>query len=237
MALSLSIILPVLNESGLIQSQLQKLQPLREQGAEIIVVDGGSTDDSARLASGLADRVITSEAGRARQMNAGAEQASREWLLFLHIDTTLPASMSNIVMAWDFSHATWGFFNVRLDGEPLVYKVLSWFINRRSYYSGIGTGDQCLFVRRDVFSDIGGYSDIPLMEDIELCKRLKKKARPLIVVSKATTSARKWQREGVWRTVFLMWRLRLAYFFGADPHQLAQKYYDRKYDQAGDKGL
>lgn len=223
-ALPLSIVIPVFNEEE-IYSCLRHLQGLRKQGAEVIVVDGGSNDDTMAVAKPLADQVISSEKGRARQMNAGAALADREWLLFLHADTRLPANLPDIMIAWRFSSAVWGFFGIKVRGAPRLLRVVQWFMNRRSFLTSISTGDQCQFVKREVFAQIGGFADIPLMEDIELSKRLKKKSRPLFVNAKAETSGRKWQRDGIWPTIFLMWRLRLAYFFGVSPEVLVQRYY------------
>lgn len=225
MSLSLSIVIPVFNESSAIKASLQRLQELRTLGAEVIVVDGGSEDDTVALCQAGADRVLVSSRGRARQMNAGAAAASGRWLLFLHADTWLPDNITNAVMAWEYSRSKWGFFFVRLTGDRWILRVIAWFMNRRSYYTSISTGDQCQFVEREVFEDIGGFANIPLMEDIELSKRLKRIGRPLIVVAKAETSNKKWQDEGVLRTVILMWRMRLAYYFGATPEQLVKKYY------------
>lgn len=232
MTLSLSIVIPVLNESSNIEACLQDLQPLRELGATVIVVDGGSQDDTAALAQTGADQVVVSKAGRARQMNAGAALARTKWLLFLHADTRLPDKMADAVMAWDYSKSVWGFFFVRLDNERLSFRFIEWFMNRRAYYTSIGTGDQCQFVLREVFEQVGGFADIPLMEDIDLSKRLKRITRPLIVVAKARTSARKWLDEGLLRTMLLMWRIRLAYFLGVEPEHLVEKYYSSHADKS-----
>lgn len=233
MALSLSIVIPTLNESRYIEACLQSLQPLRVLGATVIVVDGGSQDDTAPLAQAGADRFIVSEPGRARQMNAGAALAQGKWLLFMHADTRLPEKMAEAVMAWDYSKSVWGFFFVRLDSGRLAFRVIEWFMNRRAYYTSIGTGDQCQFVQRKVFEQIGGFADIPLMEDIDLSRRLKRISRPLIVIAKARTSARKWLDEGLLRTMLLMWRVRLAYFLGAQPERLVEKYYASHSDRSG----
>jgi len=224
-SLPLSIIIPVLNEAEEIYPCLRRLQELRKRGVEVIVVDGGSDDDTIAVATPLADQVISSEKGRARQMNAGAALAGREWLLFLHADTRLPVNLPDIMVVFDFTPSVWGFFAIKVRGASTLLRVVQWFMNRRSFMTSIGTGDQCQFVKREVFEQIGGFADIPLMEDIELSKRLKKKSRPLFVSAKAETSGRKWQRDGIWPTILLMWRLRLAYFFGASPEILEQRYY------------
>lgn len=228
MTLSLSIVIPVLNESSSIEACLQRLQPLRALGATVIVVDGGSQDGTTILARAGADQVVISKPGRARQMNAGAALATGKWLLFLHADTRLPENIHEVVIAWDSSRSAWGFFFVRLDKQGLAFRIVEWFMNRRACYTSIGTGDQCQFVQREVFQQVGGFVDISLMEDIELSKRLKRVSRPLIVVARAHTSARKWSDEGLLRTILLMWRIRLAYFFGARPEHLAEKYYGHR---------
>ncbi|HCO59232.1 MAG TPA: glycosyl transferase [Porticoccaceae bacterium] len=222
---SLSIVIPTLNEAATIKDCLQALSSVRDLGAQIIVADGGSYDETVTRARAGADKVVVSKPGRAGQMNAGAREATGQWLLFLHADTRLPENMADVITAWEFSHSAWGFFFVRLDSPRMVFRIIERLMNWRSYYSRIATGDQSLFVKRELFERLGGYADIPLMEDIELSKRLRRTGRPLVALARATTSARKWEREGVVSTVLLMWRLRLAYFFGADPAELVRKYY------------
>ncbi len=224
-SLPLSIVIPVLNEAEEIYPCLRRLQALRKQGVQVIVVDGGSDDDTIAVATPLADQVIRSKKGRAQQMNAGAALADHDWLLFLHADTRLPVNLPDIMVVWRFTPSVWGFFGVKVRGATPLLRVVQWFMNRRSFLTSISTGDQCQFVKREVFEQIGGFADIPLMEDIELSKRLKRQSRPLYVSAKAETSGRKWQRDGIWPTILLMWRLRLAYFFGASPQTLEQRYY------------
>ncbi|MBQ0721183.1 MAG: TIGR04283 family arsenosugar biosynthesis glycosyltransferase [Gammaproteobacteria bacterium] len=224
-SLPLSIIIPVLNEAEEIYPCLRRLQALRKQGVQVIVVDGGSDDDTIAVATPLADQVISCDKGRARQMNAGAALADRQWLLFLHADTRLPVNLPDIMVVFNFTSSVWGFFGVKVRGAPALLRVVQWFMNKRSFLTSISTGDQCQFVKRAVFEQIDGFADIPLMEDIELSKRLKRQSRPLFVSAKAETSGRKWQRDGIWPTIFLMWRLRLAYFFGVSPTLLEQRYY------------
>lgn len=222
----LSIIVPVLNESSVIATALARLQALRSRGHEIIVVDGGSEDDTAAVARPLAEQVVASPRGRAAQMNCGAQFAGREILLFLHADTTLPADADRLIQAGllDGKNA-WGRFDVRLSGPGAALRVVESCMNLRSRLTGIATGDQAMFVRRATFEEIGGFPGLPLMEDIALSARLKRVSRPLCLRQCVVSSSRKWEQEGVLRTIALMWRLRLAYFLGADPADLARRYY------------
>jgi rSAM/selenodomain-associated transferase 2 len=221
----ISVIIPVLNEASRIQSMLRELQALRRAGDETIVVDGGSSDDTAALARGLADRVEIAPRGRALQMNAGAAVARGDILLFLHADTKLPLSaFSTIESSLRNSALHWGRFDVRLESRRPLIRAVAFLMNLRSRLTGIVTGDQAIFVRRETFERAGGYPQIALMEDIALSRALKKTSWPVRIPTPALTSARKWESGGVWRTIFLMLRLRLAYFFGADPERLALLY-------------
>lgn len=225
--LRLSIIVPVLNEAAGIVAALQALAPLRMQGAEVIVVDGSSTDGTADLARLLADRVLVAPRGRARQMNAGAAAAQGRVLLFLHADTRLPAVLpAPTFEAFDAlaDAGGWGRFDVRIAGRSPWLKLVAAMMNLRSRLSGIATGDQAIFVTRSAFDTVGGFADIPLMEDIALSKALKRLGPPLCLSSCVTTSGRRWETHGVWRTIILMWWLRLRFFFGADPQRLALEY-------------
>lgn len=222
----LRIVMPVLNEGAQLTARLKALQGLRAQGAELVLVDGGSQDDSWALAQPWVDRLLCSALGRARQMNAGAmdtAQAQADALLFLHADTELPGdAFQRITQA--LSMQAWGRFDVRLDSSDIRLRWVEAMMNLRSRLTGIATGDQAMFVRRDAFLAAGGFPEQALMEDIELSKRLLRQSRPACLRDRVRTSARKWERGGVWRTVWLMWRLRLAYFFGAAPEQLAIEY-------------
>ena len=223
----LSLILPVLNEASIAVSALQALQPLRSAGHELILVDGGSTDDTVVLGGPLVDRVETSAPGRARQMNAGAAVARGAVLWFLHLDTRVfPGAAGQILDGLLASGKEWGRFDVRLSGRHPLLRLVERLMNLRSRLSGIATGDQGIFVRRELFWTLGGYPEIPLMEDIALSRDLKRQGRPLCLTKRLTTSSRRWERQGVLRTVLLMWRLRLAFFLGADPVNLAKAYRD-----------
>jgi rSAM/selenodomain-associated transferase 2 len=221
----LSIIMPVLDEGEGIAAALDALAALRARGSEVIVVDGGSRDTTVQQARPRADRVILASRGRAAQMNAGAKQASSDVLLFLHADTRVPADVDHVVLkGLEGSGRVWGRFDIKIDGRAPVLAAVAWFMNLRSRLTGIATGDQAMFVRRGAFQAVGGFPAIALMEDIALCKRLKRVSRPLCLRELVTTSGRRWEKKGVLSTIILMWRLRLAYFFGADPKELARQY-------------
>jgi rSAM/selenodomain-associated transferase 2 len=220
-----SIIVPALNEAGQIVATLQPLQPLRAAGHEVIVVDGGSTDGTAALAVPLADRVLRSERGRARQMNSGAAAARGQILLFLHADTYLPAGADRLILdGLARTGKGWGRFDVRLSGRHPLLVITGPLFSMRSRITGAATGDQAIFVRRDWFEDAGGFPAIPLMEDLALSLALKRRGRPLCMWQRVVTSSRRWEANGIVRTILLMWRLRLAFYLGADPHDLARQY-------------
>jgi rSAM/selenodomain-associated transferase 2 len=221
----LSIIIPVLNEGEGIAAALDALSDLRSLGSEVIVVDGGSRDATIQRARLRADRVISAPPGRALQMNAGAAKASGDVLLFLHADTRLPTAAEHVILdGLERSGLSWGRFDVRIEGHSPLLFIVGWMMNLRSRFTGIATGDQAMFVRRQTFEAVGRFAEIPLMEDIDLSKRLKKESRPLCVRERVVSSGRRWEENGVLATIMLMWRLRLAYFFGADPKVLARRY-------------
>lgn len=221
----LSIIMPVLDEGDAIAGALDALAELRGLGVEIIVVDGGSQDATVQRARLRADHVLVAPRGRASQMNAGAAKASGDVLLFLHADTALPREAERLVLdGLARSRHDWGRFDVTIAGRHPMLRLIAFMMNLRSRLTGIATGDQAIFVKRDAFHAAGGFPDIPLMEDIALSKRLKRLSRPHCLRERATTSGRRWEAHGVFRTILLMWRLRLAYFFGADPAALARRY-------------
>jgi rSAM/selenodomain-associated transferase 2 len=213
-------VVPVLNEAAGIRAALEALAPLRAQGHEVIVVDGGSRDGSAGLARGLCDRLLDCAPGRALQMNAGAGAASGEILVFLHADTALPPDAPGAI-AQAMKNHVWGRFDVEIEGRHPLLKIIAWSMNLRSRLTGIATGDQAIFVRRDAFA---GFPGIPLMEDVAFSKAMKRRGAPACLRSRVRTSGRRWESRGVLRTVLLMWRLRLAYALGADPARLAEKY-------------
>lgn len=222
----ISIIMPVLNEAQCLSHLLERLQACRSDG-EIIVVDGGSCDDSAELSKPYVDQLVNSLPGRAKQMNAGAAQANFLILLFLHADTVLPENALQEINQAISNGAAWGRFDVQFDCTDWPFKLIARMMNWRSRRTGICTGDQALFVRKSLFDQLGGFPEIALMEDIALSALLKTHSKPYCLKSKVTTAARRWQRHGIIKTILLMWRLRLSYFLGAHPDELARRYYGR----------
>ena len=221
----LSIVVPALNEAAGIVAALSALKPFTARGAQLIVADGASSDDTVVLARAAGATVITAPRGRALQMNAGAQQADAAVLLFLHADTLLPEDADQLIAAALASGTNdWGRFDVRIAGHSPMLRVVAALMNLRSRWSGIATGDQAIFMTRAAFDAVGGFPAQPLMEDIEMSHRLLKRSRPACLRAKVLTSGRRWETRGVWRTVLLMWRLRFAYWRGAAPEHLAELY-------------
>ncbi len=222
----ISVIIPALNEADVIVTTLTGLQAFRRNGHELLLVDGGSRDDTVALAAPLVDQILDSAPGRAIQMNAGARAARGDILWFVHADTVIQIDINRLIpSALRNSKSGWGHFSVRLSGKAPLLRIVEKAMNRRSSITGIATGDQGLFIHRSLFEQLGGYAEIPLMEDIEICRRLKRSAgAPSCLPEKLTTSSRRWESAGILRTILLMWRLRLSYFFGADPNELARRY-------------
>jgi len=220
----LSIIIPTLDEAATIEALLAQLSPWNAQGVELLVVDGGSLDETVSRASSLASRVIVSEAGRARQMNTGARQARAGHLLFLHADTRLPRDADRLIASALSSEHCWGRFDVRLEGRHPLLPIIAWAMNLRSRLTGIATGDQAIFMTREAFAAAGGFPDQPLMEDIEMSRRLKHQSSPSCLRARVTSSGRRWERAGAWRTLLLMWQLRWRYWRGTPADDLARAY-------------
>ncbi|GMQ88969.1 MAG: TIGR04283 family arsenosugar biosynthesis glycosyltransferase [Gammaproteobacteria bacterium] len=258
--MQLSIIIPVLDEAECIVALLQQLQPLRARGHEVILVDGGSKDETVALAESLVDQLLIAPAGRARQMNAGADAANGQMLWFVHADSGVPDKAEELIIKATLINPScrrinpscrrinpscrrrpasrslktvdpgirrdddWGRFNIRLSGDSMLLRIVEQLMNLRSRITGIATGDQCIFVSRALFERVGGYADLPLMEDIDLSKRLKREQRPVCVQHTVTTSSRRWEQKGIVRTIVLMWYLRLAWFLGVPAARLATRY-------------
>jgi len=226
MTVQISIVIPVLNEAEQLTDKLKALQHLRDR-CQLILVDGGSTDESRSIAEPWVDKLISSSPGRAIQMNTGAAQADADVLLFLHIDTQLPDDGIELMINSVNNGYLWGRFDVAFDATQAMFKLIAFFMNHRSRLTGIATGDQGLFMTRQAFQLVGGFPQIALMEDVAISAKLKKLSQPACLKAKVITSARRWQQYGIFKTILFMWRLRLAYFFGADPNNLATRYYRR----------
>jgi rSAM/selenodomain-associated transferase 2 len=223
----ISVIVPVLNEEKGIGATLTALAALAPD--EVIVVDGGSADRTREISAQSGAVVECSVAGRAAQMNAGARRANGDILLFLHADTTLPPSaFDDIRGALADRQKVGGRFDVELKGNHPMLRVIGVMINRRSRLTRVGTGDQAIFVRRDVFAAMGGFPEIPLMEDVAFCRALKRRGGVACLHSRVTTSARRWEVEGVWRTIVKMWLLKLLYLAGVPPAMLKRFYADAR---------
>ncbi len=223
--LVLSIIVPVLNEADSIEAALQRFQFLRQQGCELIVVDGGSVDGSADLARPLADQVLVSPAGRAVQMNRGAEVARAARLWFLHIDSVLPENFLPDLLATlpEGTHA-WGYFTVRLSGDTFMLRLIEFGMNKRVRRTSIVTGDHGVFITRTLWDAVGGFPTVSLMEDIAISRKLRALVRPTALAHVLITSSRRWEAGGVVRVMLLMWLLRTLYFLGVSPDYLARFY-------------
>lgn len=220
-----SIIIPVLNEEKTVYGLLQQLQNYRRQGHEVIVVDGGSIDKTVPISESLADKVIQSKSGRAIQMNSGATQARFDVLWFLHADTLIPDNaIERIQFYLSNEKYQWGRFNIKLSGSHVFFRVIEKMINIRSCLSSIATGDQGIFITKIFFEVEKGFSDLPLMEDVELCKRLKCISSPVCAKEVLTTSSRRWEKNGILSTVILMWRLRFLYWIGTSADKLSEQY-------------
>ncbi len=220
----LSIIVPTLNESRHIDALLDDLQPLRADGHEIILVDGGSADDTVAHARSRVDQLIVTPPGRARQMNIGADLGTNPVLWFLHADSRVPATAHHQLTA-RMMKRSWGRFDIRLSGSDWRLRIVERLMNWRSCLSRIATGDQGIFVSRELFEQVGGFPEQPLMEDIALCRHLRRLARPTCIhTPRLKTSSRRWETRGIGRTILLMWALRLAYALGAPPERLARHY-------------
>jgi rSAM/selenodomain-associated transferase 2 len=221
---TIAIIVPVLNEADALPALLAHLQTLQHEGAELVLVDGGSSDNTRSLAENAGLRVVLSERGRALQMNAGAASSSADVFVFLHADTSLPNAALALIRANLQSPVGWGRFDVAIAGHSALLPVVAWMMNWRSRLSGIATGDQAMFMTRQAFEKIGGFAAQALMEDIEASRRLRALSWPLCLRAKVITSGRRWDTHGVWRTIFLMWRLRWAYWRGRPASELAAVY-------------
>jgi rSAM/selenodomain-associated transferase 2 len=228
MSAPLCIVIPVLNEGAQLPHCLRALQPYRTRGARIVVVDGGSSDASRAIAERFADIVFVGPRGRAAQMNAGVAACPAEVYLFLHADSRLPASADADIRRALIGGYQWGRFDVRIQGRHPLLPLVARLMNVRSRLTGIATGDHALFVRHELFMSVMGFPELPLMEDIGLCKVLLRRGRPACLRAVVQTSGRRWDQDGFLRTLGLMWGLRLAYSLGVSPARLAPLYGDTR---------
>jgi len=223
--MKISIIIPARNEAENISRLLQSLQVFRENGHELILVDGHSEDETSRIALPFVDKLLQTPAGRATQMNAGADEASGDVLWFLHADSVVPEHADELIInAVTMGTSTWGRFDIRLSGRQRLLRLVESSMNLRSRLTGIATGDQGVFVSRGLFYRAGGFPQQRLMEDIVLSKHLKKYQAPICLREKLETSSRRWEQRGIIRTILLMWRLRMAYFLGVPADKLSLHY-------------
>ena len=222
--LKLSVVIPALNESEQIEYCLNGLQLLRQQGHEIIVVDGGSNDNTVSLALPLCDRVIQSRKSRSIQMNSGAAEATGHCILFLHADTILPSDVADLFLQVQNIEKKWGRFDIRLSGRDGLFRIIETCMNIRSRVTGIATGDQGVFVGKELFFDVNGFPEIALMEDIAMSKLLLKHSKPLCFRERVVSSSRRWEKNGIIKTILLMWMLRFLYFFNFDTNKLKKLY-------------
>ena len=227
----LSIVIPVINEGAGLDSRLRQLRTQLSglPDSEIIISDGGSQDDTLSIAQVHGCKIVSGPAGRARQLNLGAKQAVYGWLLFLHADTRLPGDFHAQVM----QTKNWGFFKLRLSGTQSVFRLIEKMISGRSAWSGISTGDQAQFFKTDFFRSIGGYPDIPLMEDVAISKKARGLAKPLVIDEPVITSSRRWEQNGIVKTILLMWWLRFAFWIGISAKRLHRIYYPQRDETRG----
>lgn len=221
--MSLSIIIPILNEEKQLPELFGNLKTAVLAQDEVIFVDGGSTDQSVSMCCAAGYRVLKASRGRALQMNRGADQSAGELLLFLHADTRLP-DVAGILLSELHQRPVWGRFDVKIKGTSKLLSMVALMMNLRSRLTGIATGDQAIFVSRELFLQVGGFPQQPLMEDIDLCKSLKRLLPPKCLRVRVITSGRRWEQRGVWRTILLMWRLRWRHWRGAPIDEIARAY-------------
>lgn len=218
----LSIIVPVFNEGAYLENNFVNFHSLESDSTELIFVDGGSSDDTVSILEAAGFRVQRSQKGRALQMNTGADVALGQHLLFLHTDTQLPTSIGDLLPLLE--NQLWGFFTVQLSHPGRVYRVISLGINLRSWLFNVATGDQGIIVQKPIFQALGGYKNMALMEDIELSRRLKNIAAPMILPNVLVVSSRRWEHRGPLKTAILMWGIQLAYKLGVSPERLRTWY-------------
>ena len=221
----LSVIIPVLNEAEFLTQQSNRLESFIKEKHEVIVVDGGSKDNSASIASKAGFSVFVTNASRGHQLRIGVEKSQNEILVFLHADTELPLHATSLICnALAPTHNHWGRFSISFTSSKLIFQLIAWFMNKRSCLTGIVTGDHAMFMERDYYFKCGGFPDCTIMEDIVISKRLKKASRPVCLSEKVKTSCRKWERQGVYKTIIKMWNLRILFLMGVSTEKIAKLY-------------
>lgn len=221
----LSFIIPALNEAYYLTRQRKFLRLLIDSGHEVMIIDGGSKDNSIKIAESLGCRTYTTKPSRGYQLHFGALKSTNNIIVFLHADTCLPSDATGLIIkSLAQTNSKWGYFNIGFTNRNLIFKVIAWFMNKRTRFTGIVTGDHTLFVERNIYLDSGGFSDIPIMEDIDISKRLNYFSSPTCIASNAITSSRKWETHGIISTILKMWLLRILFFFGISPHKISKMY-------------
>ena len=221
--ISLSIIIPVRNEASHLPSLLNALQKRKSDNTEVIVVDGCSEDDTLNVICQRKNRILRSEPGRAQQMNTGARHAKGEYLWFLHADSKVDFDFESIIES-GLKNKKWGWFNVRLSNTKIIFRVIESMMNYRSKITSVATGDQGIFIHKNIFIEQGLFPSIALMEDVKFSKKIRSSESPFISDTPLETSTRRWEQNGPIRTIFKMWTLRLLFFLGASPNWLNKQY-------------
>ena len=221
--ISLSIIIPVRNEASHLPSLLNALQKRKSDNTEVIVVDGCSEDDTLNVICQKKNRILRSEPGRAQQMNTGARHAKGKYLWFLHADSKVDFDFESIIES-GLKNKKWGWFNIRLSNTKIIFRVIESMMNYRSKITSVATGDQGIFIHKNIFIEQGLFPSIALMEDVKFSKKIRSSESPFISDTPLETSARRWEENGPIRTIFKMWTLRLLFFLGASPNWLDKQY-------------
>lgn len=222
---SFSIIVPVLNEGILLTHHYNKFKKFLDDGHEVIIIDGGSEDDSVKISKNIGCKTFVTKSSRGFQQHFGVQQCTKEILLFLHADTSLPGDAFTLIhQALTDTKKKWGRFDITFSNTNMIYKIIAWLMNNRSCITGIITGDHVIFTTRSIYFESGGFADIPIMEDIEISKRLKLISKPICLKQKVVTSSRKWEQQGVFKTIIKMWCLRALFFFGVSSKTLVKLY-------------
>lgn len=223
----ISIIIPTLNESKNIKATLASTSNSRN--VEVIVVDGGSQDNTVGIAQSCGVKVIPGYQNRACQMNAGAMNATGEILLFLHADTLLPANFDRMIRSTlQQPNTVAGAFSLRINAPQIGLRLVEWGVKWRSKYLQMPYGDQAIFITKDKFNDLGGFPELPIMEDFELIRHLKRLGKITLIGVPVTTSPRRWLKKGILQTTLINQIVIIAYFLGISPQRIRSWYRGEK---------